>query len=78
MAGCVGLWHTPVLSFGPQVLDGLELEVELAMELVVELEELPGGDLFFTAALFWKRGEPSRRSTGMGRARGTWSVLCWS
>jgi len=39
----VGFWHIPVLSLGPQVLDGLEL--------VSELEELPGGDLFVRSAM---------------------------
>lgn len=44
----VGFWHIPVLSLGPQVLDGLELE----LELISELEELPGGDLFVRSAMF--------------------------
>lgn len=47
MAVWVGFWQTPVLSLGPQVLDGLELE----LELVAELNELPGGDLFVKSAM---------------------------
>lgn len=61
----VGFWHTPVLSLGPQVLDGLEL----APELVAELEELPGGDLLVRSAMVWKISALSRRSMGIGKAR---------